>query len=411
MDRATKKSIRGNILVLTPWSYNDALIQTYTLPYLRIIRQKLPSAFSVILVTNEQEKLALSAEDVLTVNREWKQQNMRLVAFPYKRFGWRKMLASANELRILYTIVKKEKIGVIHAFCTPAGSIGYLLAKLASKPLIIDSYEPHAEAMVENKSWKPNGLPFRILHTLEKWQTQYASSFIATSAGMLNYAKDRFGVQVQDFYVKPACVDLNKFKPNPPDPKRQAELGLQGKLVCVYAGKLGGIYLREEVFDFIKQCYLHWGDRFRFLMLTNATAEEVQKEINRVGLPQEIVIQRFVRHEEVPHYLALGSFALNPVKPVPTKRYCTSIKDGEYWAMGLPVVITKDISDDSDIIEQNGIGYKLNALTDDEYKNAIAAIEKLLNAGAFNLKGKIRAIAENYRSFRIAEDIYTKLYA
>lgn len=411
MDTTVEKGIKGNVLVLTPWSYNDALIQTYTLPYLRIIRQKLPAVNNIVLVTNEQERLALSTKEINTINQGWLQQNMQLVAFPYKRFGWRKMLSSANEIRALYNIVRKGKIDVIHAFCTPAGSIGYLLAKLTGKPLIIDSYEPHAESMVENNSWKSNSIAFRILHILEKWQTQYASSFIATSEGMRQYAKDRFGVTIQNFYVKPACVDLEKFRPNQPDAKLQAEIGLQGKVVCVYAGKLGGIYLREEVFDFIKQCYLHWGDTFRFLMLTNATSEEVQKEMKRVGLPEEIVVQKFVRHEEVPLYLSLGSFAINPVKPVPTKRYCTSIKDGEYWAMGLPIVITKDISDDSDIIEKNHIGYKLNALTEEEYRNAIAAIEKLLSTDKIDLQKRIRATAETYRSYRIAEDIYSKIYA
>ena len=44
-----------------------------------------------------------------------------------------------------------------------------------------------------------------------------------------------------------------------------------------------------------------------------------------------------------------------PVKPVPTKRYCTPVKDGEYWALGLPVIITEGISDDSGIIRENGI--------------------------------------------------------
>jgi hypothetical protein len=90
-----------------------------------------------------------------------------------------------------------------------------------------------------------------------------------------------------------------------------------GKQSCLcYAGKLGGIYLKAEVFDFIKACYDNWKDDFRFLMLTNASREEIDGECSRVGLPGEVLFNRFVFHIEIPAYLSLGDFAINPVKPV-----------------------------------------------------------------------------------------------
>jgi glycosyltransferase involved in cell wall biosynthesis len=263
---------------------------------------------------------------------------------------------------------------------------------------------------VENHTWTEDSMAYKLLHRMEKLQTQRASAFIATTEGMRQYAKDRFGVTVKQLYAKPACVDLDQFKPGPKDPVLLNELGLEGKIVCVYAGKLGGIYLKEEVFDFIKACYLHWNDRFRFLMLTNATKEEIAAEVKRTGLPENIVMAKFVSHSEIAAHLSLGDFGLNPVKPVPTKRYCTSIKDGEYWATGLPVVITRDISDDSGIIEAKGIGYVLKELTTAEYEKAIQRIEELLKEDRTILQQKIRAVAETYRSYSIAENIYRTLY-
>jgi len=46
-----------NVLILTYWSYHDALIQTYTLPYVRIIKKYLPAKSKIFLVTLEQKKL------------------------------------------------------------------------------------------------------------------------------------------------------------------------------------------------------------------------------------------------------------------------------------------------------------------------------------------------------------------
>lgn len=402
--------MQANILVLTHWSYKDALIQTYTLPYVNLIRKVLPKDYSITLVSSEQERLALTPSEIAEINHNWKQRNMELVAFPYKRFGMRKAIAFCKELFTLYRLVRKKKIRVIHAFCTPAGSIAYVLSVLTGRKLIIDSYEPHAESMVENQTWKKNGLAFKMLGVFEKLQTKRAAVIIATTEGMRRYAKENFKVDIKNFFVKPACVDFSKFFPREKDKDLMEKLGLENKIISVYAGKLGGIYLKDEVFDFIKQCYNAWGDRFRFVMLTNATNAEIESQITRIAIPRACVINQFVLHNEVPRYLSVGDFAINPVKPVPSKQYCTSIKDGEYWAMGLPVVITKNISDDSEVIEANKIGYVFKELNQEEYQKAVLVIEGIMKGNKEALNKKIYLLAQQYRSFGIAENIYSKIY-
>jgi len=400
----------GNILILTQWSFKDALVQTYTLPYVDIIRKIISPERKIFLITAEQKQVALNDEEIKKINSDWTVKNMHLMPQPYRSFGIKKMIASASHLFRLYRAIKKEKIKTIHAFCTPAGSMAYLLSKFTGADLIIDSYEPHAEAMVENGTWKKNSLAYKILFSLERKQTKKAKALIATSAGMKQYALDKYGAAVENFFVKPACVDLIKFSPSGKDISLLKELGLENKIVCVYAGKLGGIYLKEEVFDFIRSCYDYWKNDFRFLMLTNAAKDEIKSQIQRAGLPENIVVSRFVYHHEVPRYLTLGDFALNPVKPVPTKRYCTSIKDGEYWAMGLPVVISPEISDDSSIIEDENIGVVMNFGDKKQYAGTIIRLEQLLKNNR-ELKMKIRSAAEKYRSFSIAEKIYFTLYS
>lgn len=401
--------VNGNILVLTQWSFKDALVQTYTLPYVDIIRTIVSQERKIILVTAEQQKIALSENELDDVNLDFVKKNMKLIAQPYKRFGLKKIIAAIGQIWKLYRVIRNEKIRTIHAFCTPAGSIAWLLSKISGAALIIDSYEPHAEAMVENGTWKKNGVAFKVLFNLEKRQTERASALIATTAGMKQYASEKYGIAVKNFFVKPACVDLQKFFPAEKNIQLLKELGLENKIVCVYAGKLGGIYLKEEVFDFISACYDYWGDRFRFLMLTNAVKEEIEAEVKRINLPGNIIVSRFVFHHDVPAYLSLGDFALNPVKPVPTKRYCTSIKDGEYWAMGLPVIISPEISDDSAIISAENAGVVMNFRDRQQYVIAIKSLEELLMQGQ-PLQSKIRAIGEKYRSYSIAKKIYSTIY-
>src|ERR1700741_678087 len=114
-------SKEGNILIFTQWSFKNALVQTYTLPYVDIIRKIIAPDRKIFLFTSEQEKIALSSDEISQINNEWGKRNMELLPHPYKRFGFKKMLVVTGYLFRLIRIIKKEKIRTIHAFCMPAG--------------------------------------------------------------------------------------------------------------------------------------------------------------------------------------------------------------------------------------------------------------------------------------------------
>ncbi len=404
---------KKNILVLTYWSYKDALIQAYTLPYLRIIYGQLEAGSKIYLVTFEQENLKLSLNERAQVKQRLRLQGIRLIALRYSKFNILSPVKWVFYMIFLTSLILIRRINFIHAWCTPAGSIGYLLSRITGKKLIIDSYEPHADAMVENKTWSKESIQFRLLFYLEKKLTRHASIIISATRSMYKYAQERYGVSISNFFVKPACVDHSFFAPR----KRKSEellrqLNLEGKIICVYAGKFGGIYLTQEVFDFFKVAQDHWGDLFRCLLLTNHSKDELLQWASNSGFDPGSMIVRFEAHQDVPEFMGLGDFAITPVKPIPSKRYCTPIKDGEYWALGLPIVITKNISDDSDVIREHQIGAVLEELDYKNYKEACIKIDSLLKENKGNeLQDKIRDIAYRYRSYAIAEKIYRSIYS
>jgi hypothetical protein len=402
-----------NILVLTYWSYRDALVQTYTLPYLKIMSKYLPEGSVIYLTTLEQSHLALSPEEFKQAKQALLQYNIKFIQFKYARFGVKSLFRTIPFLSQLISHIFTKDISFIHAWCTPAGALGYILSVITGKSLIIDSYEPHAEASVENGDWTKNSFPFRLLFGLERRLSKRAKTVIAAAGGMQFYAKEKYAASFDRFFVKPACVDLTLFKKDAQQvvSMRQA-LGYSDKIVCVYAGKFGGIYLDQEVFDFFKIAHDYWGDTFRILLLTNQSEVALKAFCEVSKLDFSIFTTKFVAHAEVPRYMALGDFGITPVKSIPTKRYCTPIKDGEYWALGLPIVITPNISDDSDIVEQNNIGAIWQYKEPTTYLKTVKEIDFLLkNVSKQALHDKIRAVAEKYPSFEIAENIYKTIYA
>jgi len=336
-----------------------------------------------------------------------------LITKRYYRFGLKALLHWIPYLLSLWKLCWSKKITHIHTWCTPAGGIGYFLSILTGKPLILDSYEAHAEAMTESKNWKENGIAFKTLFWLEKKQSQRASKIITTSLSMGEYAAEKYGLSLPTLHMKPACIDLSAFSmENRKKPDLLKKLNLNNKIVCVYAGKFGGFYLENEVFDFFIACRDQWPNRFSVLLLTSHSQEDIEKYCNEAGFPCELIIRKFVPHSQIPDYIGLGDFAIAPVKPIPTKRHGSLIKTGEYWALGLPVVITAGISGDSEKIEKNNIGTVIKSLDTKGYQNATSEIANLLGLyTSEQLYDKIRPFAEKYRNFEIAEKVYHKIYS
>jgi len=396
-----------NILVVTYWGFNSSILASYTLPYLLIIKKQLGPAGKIFLIT-------LTAKDQVTetelssTNIRLQEQGIELLNYNYNPFGFRMALRFVYILTSLIYKTLKLRIDVIHGWCTTGGAIAYLLSAFTRKPLVLDSFEPHAESMVETGTWRKDSLAFKILFKLEKLQLKRAVEVICAAEGMIAYSQKVYGLSKRRYFVKPACVDLNLFSKNEINFSLVEGIN-EHTVLCVYAGKFGDIYLTNEVFDFFSIAANYWGQRFKVLLLTNHSDIEIKNFCEQAQLNPSVVIKKFVPHKEVPAYLSLGSFGICPVRPVPTKKYCTPIKNGEYWAMGLPVVITKDISTDSDLITQQNIGYVLQELTKDEYLNAVKKIDALLIDNT--LPEKIRKVAEAHRSYKIAEKIYSIIYA
>lgn len=407
-----KINANKNVLVLSYWSYKDALIQSYTLPYVRKIRQNLASDKKIYLFTIEQQFFKMNSEDWEREKSKLLQENIHLIRFKYSNFGVKMMLRFLGIISYLTSIIWIKNIGVIHAWCTPAGSLGYILSKITRKPLILDSFEPHAEAMVENGTWSRESLKFKLLFELEKKQTKHAAFVIALTEKMQDYVVEKYDMKLVQYFVKPALVNLDKFRWDKGNYfALRDKNGLSDKVVGIYTGKMGGIYLDEEFFDFFKVADDYWESKFHLLLLTDKNKEEIKEKISKKGIVKSRIEVSFVNYSEISEYLQLADFAINFVKPVPSKRYCTSIKDGEYWAMGLPIVITKNISDDSDIIKNNKIGSVLEELNNKAYLKAIKEIDELLsNNSREELYQKIRPIAEKYRNYSLADEIYSKIY-
>ena len=390
-----------NPLIVTYWASGDALVSRYTLPYVRMIRDQLEPGERITIVTFDPPG---------SRRRDLTEDRIDHVAFRYDGFGARAILRRALDVPRLVVLCRRRRIGVIHSWCSTGGAIGWFLSVVTRKPLVLDSFEPHADSMVENGTWSPKSLRFKLLLLLERLQTRRAVAAIAVSPWMADYSRRRYGRVPSPLFLKPACVDLDDFRPPEADAAREGS-GDGGEIVAVYAGKFGGIYLEAEAFELMRVLTDEFGPRLRILLLTPTPEAEVHRMADDADLPREILTVRSVEPDEVPDHLRRADFAINFVRPVPTRLYNTSIKDAEYWACGLPVLIADGISDDSDLIRENAAGAVYESLEPAAFRNAAAKIREILESEpAAARRARIRELAVRHRSLDSARDVYASLY-
>lgn len=402
---------QGGVFVTTYFSFRDALMQAYTLPYVRQIRESIDTAYPVYLLSVEKKQDRMSSSERAKTKEQLLQEGIRLVSLPYFRFGPQLLLWLPQLIGFAALIIRK-RIGTIHAWCMSGGVPGLLLARMTGKRLVLDSFEPHAEVMTETGTWSRTGMKFKVFFRMEKAMAKRAAIHIMCTPDMQHYAESRYGVIPKIAYIKPACVDLERFDFS----KRKkdsllTELGLSGKIVGVYAGKFGGLYLEQEVFELCRAAYDRWGSRFRLLLLSREPETRIRHWAESAGLPREAIVQRFVPHAEVADYMGLGDFGLSPYAPVPSRKHAAPIKNAEYWALGLPVIITEGIADDSELIRTAEAGCVLSSLDADEYKRCIREMDELLSTHpARELYSRIRPLAAEQRNFTIARAVYRSIY-
>ncbi len=398
-------------MVLSSWSYKEPLCHSYLLPNIKIIRKIISDECVIYLQTSEKKNLRLTKQEENEVSQQLADAGIVWKPLPYRNFGMSAIFLYIAQIIRLTFFIHKKKIDVLHPFAASAGTMALFLKKITRKKMVLDSWEPHAECMVQTGAWSENSLAFRILWWSEKMQAKYADVLIAASKGMVQYSNESYGIAVKHVLLRPACVDLQIFNASKYDRVAIREkLELTGKVVCACVSKLGGLYLRHDVFRLFKTGQDVFGESFHVLLLSENSREEVLGLCHDSGFDSSHLTHLSVPHSDVPAFLIACDFAFNPQQPVPAKRYGTPVKDGEYWAMGLPIIILPEISEDSMIVKNENAGVILADLNVSSMTNAMQQMQFLLSSNP-EIRSQMRKIAEQYRSYEIAEQTYRQLYS
>ena len=380
------------LLLISPWSASDVLTCAYVVPYIPLIKNallKLGFTAQIHLITVEREPVRDSKSIALDFGCEL---HYPLIFSGPSPFGYLRLAFSLSKAVFL---AFSYRYRFIQSWCATGGSIGLILSVLSSTPLLLDSFEPHADAMDETSCWSRFGFKFNLLRTLEILQAKVAKAFFPVSRHMYAYSKFSYNVSIQGrSVIKPACVRI------PPIHSTQIVSNYPRIVRGIYVGKFGGLYLDVEFFRILKLAHSFWGSRLQFTILSCQDISVIREFAHQANFDISSINIKCVPHSEVPRFLSSADFAISTLKPVPSRLCCTPVKNGEYWAWGLPVLSTSGISIDSEIISSMNIGVVLQDFTEAHILSSLSVLDNIIQLNTDgSVSELIRSIASKYRAF------------
>ena len=379
-------------LFINYWGIQEGLTQGTSLPHLRIL-MAMPEVDHLWFASLERDQWPGIVD--LGPNTT----HLPIRTAHGLRAKWNDFTAIPKQLAKL---AQTEGIDWIICRGAPTGAIGHLIWKRTGIPYSVESFEPHAEYMLESGVWSKLDPRYGVARYFEARQKQSAFALMPVAEGYRQQLIKE-GVPAQKVITQPCAVPNAHFWFQAENRQKvRQQLGYpDNAVVGIYAGKFGDMYLTEEAFALFKACFGHFGTNFWLVLLSPNPPEQIQSLIDAYSLPVEHIWYGLVSHEEVPGYLHAADFGFAPYKPSPAKRFLSPIKVGEYWAAGLPVVITRGIGDETDIIEVQGGGCFF-----DPHHPEDPTLFECLQAQLALTKATPMELAKQHRSLQRSEEAY-----
>lgn len=361
------------VLYATTWGYAEGLSVASARPTLRALAA-FPEVEEILYLTfdaTSRPRSAVAAEIAPKVAHLGLPVDRRLAAAG--ALGGRYLGAR----RVLRREAEGQGIGLAICRGATAAALGLFLKARYGTPLVVESFEPHADYMAASGQWRRFGPTYTLQKRIERQAIRRADRIVTVSRGYADHLAAEKGVEKCRLDVLPCRADPAVFFP---DAARREEmrkrLGLAGP-VCVYAGKFGGLYLAPaeaaQVLRSVREALADTG--LSILVLTPDAAGPVREAFAAAGLGSCTTILK-AAPVEVPAFLNAADFAISFHRSSRWSFAFSPIKHAEYWASGLPVLCPARIGDDAGRIP----GTPLGSVADFGDREAVTAAARAIGA-------------------------------
>jgi hypothetical protein len=175
-------------------------------------------------------------------------------------------------------------------------------------------------------------------------------------------------------------------------------------------GKFDGIYLGvEDMLNFVAS-WSRLDNQAFFMILTPHDLKELKSVLEKFKVPENRYYLDRVPHDAIPGYLSAADFGLVAVPSLPSQKFRSPIKVGEYLCCGLPYLVGPNISDDDRIAEEYGVGVVIQSYDSTGIEMVIPKIETLLSEEHSDKVERCRKAGIRYRGLSTLSTTSDKIF-
>jgi len=392
-----------NILYISYDGLTDPLGQSQILPYIIGLTK---SGYNFTIIS--AEKPEVYEQSKAHISEICKENNIDWQPIKYTKRP--AILSTIKDIKTITKLAdrlhKQKKYSAVHCRSYISSIVGLKMQKKYDIKFIFDMRGFWADERVDGKIWDLNKRHYRLVYKyFKKKEKQFcdnADAIISLTHIGKEIMQEEWGV-LKPIYVVPCAVDTDLFKPRINGNSKYKNLNLE--LTIGYLGSIGTWYMLDEMLDFFKVLLVKYPKAmFKFI-----TTEQPAVILNK-AFARNINIEHFeissAKRIDVPSELSKIDIGIFFIKPVFSKQASSPVKQGEFMAMGIPVVANSGVGDTDNIINKYKSGILVNEFSKEEYDGVVSKI-----AGIIQMDNKeILKGANEYFSLNIGVDTYNKVY-
>jgi PEP-CTERM/exosortase A-associated glycosyltransferase len=312
--------------------------------------------------------------------------------------------------RRLAEVIPEVKPDLLHAHSPVLNGLATLrAARKAGIPLVYEVRAFWEDAAADHGTGREGGLRYRLTRALETHVLKRAAAVTTICEGLRDDIVAR-GIPGQKVTVIPNAVNIERFSVGgQPDPARQQQLGLEGKMVL---GFIGSFYAYEGLALLLQAMpgILKGAPDTRLLLVGGGPEEQRLKQITAAsGLQESVIFTGRVPHDEVQDYYNLVDIFVYPRLSMRLTELVTPLKPLEAMAQGR-LVLASDVGGHRELIRPGETGQLFHAGSIEDLQRAVLDMLRE-RAGWQARRDAGRRFVETERTWSASVARYRDVYA
>jgi glycosyltransferase involved in cell wall biosynthesis len=363
----------SKVLYITYWGALEQLGQSLVIPAVKKLARM---GVDLTLVTFEKPTDLAKTEEMMRVRRILEDDGIEWIPLKYHKTP--KIPATLFDISnaVVRSLLKRltNRYDILHARTYTSGLIGLLLAPLIGAKFVYHNEGFYPDEQVDAGVWTENSRPHLIAKQLENKMYARADGIIALSHRAKAIIEQIPAVARQQTPVisVPSCVDLERFH----QPETRPVFS-DDEIKLVYVGSVGGRYILDKIGAFVTAAR-KTGKNVTLQIFSKSDPELITKMLDSGDLAREAWSLEAVPYLEIPNLLTKYQAGIHFLKKGISEHSGSPTKIGEYWAVGLPIIITPNISDTDEIINHDRVGVIVKEHSVEAYLQALNDLLNLL---------------------------------